>query len=255
MYYDKFIPHFINRAKMRDYIRPSQMDKIFFLQKKDKRDIKPSSFIAKVERENLKIKFITKQPKAPMYDGHKLKLYRILDVLHLAYIQGYVATQYTDTKVVLQGIHLEIFHAQKTLANIQDEIKASQKQLRLQTGDLSDFGICVKQPKYALLPYDAIISASKQDFRVCGIYFLIKNDEIVYIGQSVNIFGRLQGHSDKDYDSVAFVACPKSQLDILETLYILNYQPKLNGRMGNDGRLSTPISLPQIIEKLSKAEL
>lgn len=236
---------------MREYIRPSEMDKLFTL-KKDSRSIRPSSFIAKANKENMGLKFTTINPKRPMYDEHKIKVYRTLDVLHLAFIQGYTATEYTDHKTVLRGIYAEIAQAENRLESIQNQILENKKQLRLSIGDLSDFGICVPQPKFALVPYDVIVSASKSDVSICGIYFLIKNSEIIYIGQSVNIFSRLQGHKSKDYDSVAFIPCPKSQLDILETLYILHYEPKLNGRLNN--RLSTPITLQHIIDKLSKVE-
>ena len=85
---------------------------------------------------------------------------------------------------------------------------------------------------------------------------MIKNKQIVYIGQSRNIAVRVTGHKDKDFDSVSYVTCKKELLDITETLYILAYNPVLNGEIrarGADGyRPCTPISLESITSMFSK---
>jgi hypothetical protein len=65
-----------------------------------------------------------------------------------------------------------------------------------------------------------------------GIYFLISQGEIVYIGESANIFRRIATHSDdKIFDSVTWQPLPnlkKSLRRKLEREYIKQYKPKYN---------------------------
>lgn len=64
-----------------------------------------------------------------------------------------------------------------------------------------------------------------------GIYFLCKEGKIKYIGQAVNVAGRIIQHLNegvKDFDSVYFIACPINQLTQLETSLIRYFQPELN---------------------------
>lgn len=63
-----------------------------------------------------------------------------------------------------------------------------------------------------------------------GIYFLKKEDEIVYVGQSINIHRRVEQHKDKDFDDYSFIECEKSLLDCTEEFYILKCNPKYNKR-------------------------
>ena len=78
----------------------------------------------------------------------------------------------------------------------------------------------------------------------CGIYFLIKGTEIVYVGQSVSVLRRIETHfSNKDFDSFSFLPCKKDMLDVVESLYIHLIEPKYNGNVfGSSGRKSAPVS-------------
>lgn len=65
-----------------------------------------------------------------------------------------------------------------------------------------------------------------------GVYFLFLNDEIVYIGQSGNIYSRVQQHvrlKEKNFNKVFYQVIPKG-IDILavEKQYILQFRPKYN---------------------------
>lgn len=71
----------------------------------------------------------------------------------------------------------------------------------------------------------------------CGIYFLIDCDEVVYVGQSVDIRSRLEQHSnagmakgtkEKNFNRFFFVNCQREELDRLEAYYILKFRPKYN---------------------------
>jgi len=61
------------------------------------------------------------------------------------------------------------------------------------------------------------------------IYFLCKNDEVVYIGKSINLSSRLGTHITlKDFDRVFYMNVPAMYLDLQEVEMIDLYQPKLN---------------------------
>ena len=38
------------------------------------------------------------------------------------------------------------------------------------------------------------------------VYFLCSGDEVVYVGQSANLTGRLEGHRDKSFDQTYYIA-------------------------------------------------
>lgn len=63
-----------------------------------------------------------------------------------------------------------------------------------------------------------------------GVYFLFKGDELEYIGQSINVFRRLNDHlKDKVFDNYSFVCCDsKYDAEKLEKQLIEKYKPRLN---------------------------
>jgi len=76
---------------------------------------------------------------------------------------------------------------------------------------------------------DDIIQTSIKIPRVCGVYFLIKECEIVYVGKSINVHNRLGSHlCDKDFDKINIIECGLTQLNRLESLYIKRFKPKYN---------------------------
>ena len=79
-----------------------------------------------------------------------------------------------------------------------------------------------------------------------GIYFLIKDKEIVYIGQSTNVYRRLTAHTDKHFSGYVVIPCETHELDILESLYIHCLQPKYNGNCVNNAKLA-PITLKKLL--------
>lgn len=77
---------------------------------------------------------------------------------------------------------------------------------------------------------DEILLARMPANNMTGIYFLINNDKIRYVGQTVNIFHRLAQHkrNDKVFDSYAFIPCEKEQLNELEKTYLDLLMPEEN---------------------------
>lgn len=61
------------------------------------------------------------------------------------------------------------------------------------------------------------------------IYFLLMDDEVVYVGQTKNGTSRIQAHKyNKDFNKVYVIECCEEDLDYLENEFILKYDPKYN---------------------------
>lgn len=63
-----------------------------------------------------------------------------------------------------------------------------------------------------------------------GVYFLIENKEIVYVGQSNDINTRLTQHRENGivFESFAWFEAPQPYLRAIESYYIHRIQPRLN---------------------------
>lgn len=91
-----------------------------------------------------------------------------------------------------------------------------------------------------------------------GIYFLVKNGECVYVGQSNDIYRRISEHrrgtsnhgiSQKDFDSWDYIEVPsQDQKDKMESLLIHMMKPKYN----MDYRI--PNNVSPMWEKLKQIE-
>lgn len=64
-----------------------------------------------------------------------------------------------------------------------------------------------------------------------GIYFLLAEGEVVYVGQSVDMRRRVADHIGdglKVFDAVSFVPCHPDKLISVEAKFIRRYAPKYN---------------------------
>jgi hypothetical protein len=92
-----------------------------------------------------------------------------------------------------------------------------------------------------LLNEDEILLLAGIRRKRVGVYFLIKNETVVYVGQSTNIFQRVGDHeSKKDFDTFTYIECAKEDLNIMETKYIVKFKPPLN--FNSLGQLVLPMS-------------
>jgi len=80
-----------------------------------------------------------------------------------------------------------------------------------------------------------------QDLRKAGLYFLYKNDVLVYIGVSKNIYVRVLEHcfdNTKDFDSIKAISTKdnanRTVTEIMEVFLISNYKPKYNKLIASD---------------------
>lgn len=78
----------------------------------------------------------------------------------------------------------------------------------------------------ALIPLSV---QSSEALPIPGVYFLCHKRQVVYVGQSVNVFGRVGAHiGNKTFDAVWFVRVPQSDLDFVEGELIRTLRPKYN---------------------------
>ena len=85
---------------------------------------------------------------------------------------------------------------------------------------------------------------------LCGIYFLLKNKEVVYVGQTTNFHQRIGAHKEKDYDSYCFVKVEQNELDKAEIENIMLYKPIYNKQLNSE-----MISLESIKNRLKKLKV
>ena len=68
-----------------------------------------------------------------------------------------------------------------------------------------------------------------QKWQFSGIYFLLLDDEIVYIGQTTKGFARMIKHiENKKFNFFTYIELPKEQLNLIEIINIIKYKPIYN---------------------------
>ena len=131
-----------------------------------------------------------------------------------------------------------------TLSNLKKESMLLEKHTVLAN-------ISIKLTSKTLLSEGEIVSRSDPWGRVSGVYFLISDQKIVYIGQSLCIFSRIDQHKKvKRFDRFAYIPCEKTLLDSLESLYIHCLRPPLNGY--SNGLISAPMQLDKLLKMADK---
>jgi hypothetical protein len=85
-------------------------------------------------------------------------------------------------------------------------------------------------PLPALLSAEAIHAAAAPWSDGCGIYFLIHEERIVYVGQSQNVYSRVSRHLSRhrNFDAWHWVPCRQDTLTRLERAYIEALMPVWN---------------------------
>lgn len=86
------------------------------------------------------------------------------------------------------------------------------------------------QPDANLIPED--IAAKAVPMHKEGVYFLLSQDKIVYVGRSQNIYARIGQHIQMGritFDRVHTVAATGLHQERLEQIYIAAFMPEYNG--------------------------
>jgi hypothetical protein len=78
---------------------------------------------------------------------------------------------------------------------------------------------------------DVVGIATEPEWKFSGVYFIVKDNKVVYVGQAINVYTRLpRGHhvySPGKGFKVAFLCCPEFLLDLVESYYIHKFTPAL----------------------------
>lgn len=98
-----------------------------------------------------------------------------------------------------------------------------------------------------------------------GIYFLLKDNIVVYVGQSLNVYRRILEHKRKDFDSFRVIACDECKLLEYERRWIKRFNPIYNlptgGAREGAGRhakeptivMRIPISLVDAVKEIIRS--
>jgi hypothetical protein len=95
---------------------------------------------------------------------------------------------------------------------------------------------------------------SKNDHKC--VYFLIKDDEIIYVGQTSDLSQRLVSHKNKEYDRFNYIEVSYEHADVVESVYIHLIRPKSNGKISNHrskikvDQMHAPVSADAMAEML-----
>lgn len=98
-----------------------------------------------------------------------------------------------------------------------------------------------------------IVRRSLPADHLSGVYFLLKADEVVYVGQSVNMYRRVEAHrlQGKDFDRVTYLPAREEVLRELEMVYIHLYRPAQNVLLPSEKRRHIyEGKLPERIERV-----
>lgn len=60
------------------------------------------------------------------------------------------------------------------------------------------------------------------------IYFLLDENEVVYVGKTTRGISRIYAHKNKHFNRIFVLPCYEQDLDKLENKYIVKYKPKYN---------------------------
>lgn len=92
---------------------------------------------------------------------------------------------------------------------------------------------------------EIVSSATKPAAPICGVYFLLRGEDIIYIGQSRNVQQRLASHHKIGYTSFYVHTCHDAYLDSLEAEYILKFKPEFNSNVPNNEKWKTAIQIKE----------
>jgi hypothetical protein len=97
-----------------------------------------------------------------------------------------------------------------------------------------------------------VVEVKQKDTR--GVYFLFLNEQIVYVGQSGNVYSRIKTHIEEGVKifnrSFVQIIPPEINLLAVEKFYILKFRPKYNYET-NAKSCDTPLSSEYVVKELA----
>lgn len=119
---------------------------------------------------------------------------------------------------------------QQEIASLKTELAALEAREKSLVGtiqELKSWG-APREPDLTVSMYKRILFATEPR-PVQGVYFLLRGEEIVYVGQSGNVLSRMAGHQNKDFDLVRMIQTyGDKERTFLETSMIRSFRPEYN---------------------------
>lgn len=181
--------------------------------------VRPSTFVAKNKEEIPSI-----EVESNSYTHKTRKEYVVGDIVDYALTCGIPILNASKHKN----------ECYEELGAIKREIDEKKKELSKLTDTITSIDVVRHEGVGRYIACEDVIVSSAicyHDIVLCGVYFLVDNGVISYVGQSVNIPARIKDHvvnEEKTFDSVSYIRCPKEKLDILESFYIRTLAPRDN---------------------------
>ncbi len=223
-------PEWIPKESRRAWLTSSELNKLLMID-----GISFTGYIQRQER-------LGKPIKHMIYNAGKR--YRILDVIARARAE---AVSIGPSRIIKEKMDVDFLSEKRhkleqEVTDLLDKRDAHLAESHFMSDALTG--------KHMLIEREIVKVASPIDTSdYCGVYFLVKGDRVVYVGQSIHIQMRVREHSkDKDFDSFSFIRCEKKKLDVLESLYIHALRPEYQGKSGTHGHLAAPYSFNQLLE-------
>jgi hypothetical protein len=215
-------PEFIPDDVFRAWLKPPHMEPYVRIA-----GIQPAGYIAREERLGRPIRSIGSPAT-----------YRLLDVVARAR-----ANAHSIEPNPIRAGESRISQLRAEEAAVRASIERAKHELSM---DLASIALT----NATLLREADIVAGATPYAARCGIYFLVKYERVMYVGQSINVDVRLRDHEDRfDFDSVAYIPCDRSILDKMESLYIHFLRPAWNGQIDTaNGKLPVaPLSLAHLL--------
>lgn len=240
-------PDFITQEQFRSYATASGMDKLFSVGGN-----RATTFINKRSESGNPIKSFLHESNSKQYPT--VRKYKVSHVLAVARACNLEVAPPSPPKAVLKEYEViqELKSQVMQLECRKNELQKANENLWPYKFSEDELPQMITNIGYDLPSISNILLNAQNIDNSCGIYFLIKGTEIVYIGQSVSVLKRIETHfSNKDFDSFSFLPCKKEMLDVVESLYIHLIEPKYNGNVfGSSGRKSAPVSRDNLMRLL-----
>lgn len=122
--------------------------------------------------------------------------------------------------------------AMDALSNINSQIASRQKLVAADSITVVDGSMFVLDDSCPSSPPNrvSLVHDAKSALKgVCGIYFVYRDSELIYVGKAYDVGRRLSGHhvaTDSDYVSV--VSMPQRDIHLAELFYIYRLRPRMN---------------------------
>lgn len=218
-------PEFIPREAFRKPMSNGGLNKYFRVG-----NSMAGSYVAKLAREGRPIK---------SFQGW----HRPIDVVARARAEALEVSPSTDKALSMtrEELEQEIERLRAEAADLRSRVSGESHKVEMNYASIYLTGKTLLRP-------EEIIKGKLDLPSLSGVYFLISGDEIVYVGQSTNVFVRVREHQFKEYDGFAFVSVGRDMLDVMESLYIHFLRPSLNGSWSN-GLPCAPMKLNEIFHR------